>query len=280
MAKRQAALVCGLADLGGWWSSAEVSNQISRIADVTLQEAVNFLLLAAHNQNKLSLPDHETPGKDSGYTILAMGKHGAGELNYSSDIDIIVFIDPDAPAIIDRDESVALFTRLTKSLVRIMQERTEHGYVFRTDLRLRPDPGSMPLAVPIDVAMYYYESRGQNWERAALIKAKVVAGDQTLGDTILQELSPFIWRRYLDYAAIADVHSIKRQIQSHRGYTALKVPGHNVKLGRGGIREIEFFRADTAVDRRRSHPRTSNQTHVRHIEQIGRAGMDRAKHPR
>ncbi|MEE9314631.1 MAG: bifunctional [glutamine synthetase] adenylyltransferase/[glutamine synthetase]-adenylyl-L-tyrosine phosphorylase [Rhizobiaceae bacterium] len=240
-AKRQAALICGLADLGGWWSAAEVSRQISCTADVTLQAAVDFILLDAHNKGKLSLSDVETPSFGSGYTVLAMGKHGAGELNYSSDIDIIVLFDPLAEAVLDPDESVALFVRLTKSLVRIMQERTEHGYVFRTDLRLRPDPGSMPLAIPINVAMNYYESRGQNWERAAMIKARVAAGDNVVGEAMLHELTPFIWRRYLDYAAIADVHSIKRQIQSHRGYTALSVPGHNVKLGRGGIREIEFF---------------------------------------
>ena len=240
-AKRRAALICGLADLGGWWSAAEVSKQITRTADITLQTAVNFLLKDANEKGRINLPNPDKPEIGSGYTVIAMGKHGAGELNYSSDIDIIVFFDPDVPAIHDREESVTLFTRMTKSLVRIMQDRTENGYVFRTDLRLRPDPGSMPLAIPYDVAMNYYESRGQNWERAAMIKARVAAGDMVVGKAILSELTPFIWRRYLDYAAIADVHSIKRQIQTHRGYTALQVPGHNVKLGRGGIREIEFF---------------------------------------
>ncbi len=240
-AKRKAALICGLGDLGGWWSAAKVSAEITRTADETVNAAVNFLLLQAHQKGKLNLPDPLAPAKGSGYTVLAMGKQGARELNYSSDIDIIVLFDPCASAVIDPDESVALFVRLTKSLVRIMQERTEDGYVFRTDLRLRPDPGSMPLAIPVGVAMNYYESRGQNWERAAMIKARVVAGDLATGESILHELIPFIWRRYLDYAAIADVHSIKRQIQSHRNITTLTVPGHNVKLGRGGIREIEFF---------------------------------------
>lgn len=241
MAKKQAALICGLADLGGWWSWKTVSAEITRTADVTLAAATRHLLAEAGRAGKLELEDLRDPGRGSGYSVLAMGKHGAGELNYSSDIDLIVFFDPDGPAILDRDESVKLFVRLTRSLVRIMQERTEDGYVFRMDLRLRPDPSSMPLAIPLPVALNYYESRGQNWERAALIKARPVAGDLKAGDAFLTELTPFVWRRYLDYAAIADVHSIKRQIQSHRGYNDVHVPGHNVKLGRGGIREIEFF---------------------------------------
>ena len=170
-----------------------------------------------------------------------MGKHGAGELNYSSDIDLIVLVDPDARRVPDRDEALTLFVRMTKAMTRIMQDRTADGYVFRTDLRLRPDPGSMPLAVPIGTALVYYEARGQNWERAALIKARAVAGDIALGERFLAELTPFIWRKYLDYAAISDIHSIKRQLQSHRDLLEKTVAGHNVKLGRGGIREIEFF---------------------------------------
>ena len=122
-----------------------------------------------------------------------------------------------------------------------MQERTADGYVFRTDLRLRPDPGSTPLAFPVDAAMNYYESRGQNWERAAYIKARPVAGDLKAGERFIAEMAPFVFRKYLDYAAIADIHSIKRQIHSHRGFGEIAVKGHNVKLGRGGIREIEFF---------------------------------------
>ncbi len=116
-----------------------------------------------------------------------------------------------------------------------------HGYVFRTDLRLRPDPGSTPLAVPVLAALNYYEGRGQNWERAAMIKARPVAGDIEAANAFQKELQPYVWRKYMDYAAIADVHSIKRQIHAHRGHDVIAVNGHNVKLGRGGIREIEFF---------------------------------------
>ncbi len=122
-----------------------------------------------------------------------------------------------------------------------MQERTAYGYVFRIDLRLRPDPGSTPLAIPVEAALIYYEGRGQNWERAAFIKARPVAGDIAAGEGFLKELVPFIFRKYLDYAAIADIHSIKRQIHLHKGFDEIAVKGHNVKLGRGGIREIEFF---------------------------------------
>ena len=130
---------------------------------------------------------------------------------------------------------------MMRRLVRIMQERTGDGYVFRTDLRLRPDPGAMPLAISVDAALTYYEGRGQNWERAALIKARPVAGDRAAGEAFLAQLTPFIWRKYLDYAAIADVQSIKRQIHAHKGHGAIAIEGHNVKLGRGGIREVEFF---------------------------------------
>ena len=140
-----------------------------------------------------------------------------------------------------RSNAVDLFARLTRRLVRILQDRTEHGYVFRTDLRLRPDPGSTPLAIPVEAALNYYEGRGQNWERAAMIKARPVAGDIAAGEAFLKELQPYVWRKYMDYAAIADVHSIKRQIHAHKGHGEIAVKGHNVKLGRGGIREIEFF---------------------------------------
>ena len=131
--------------------------------------------------------------------------------------------------------------RLTRDLVQLMAERTGDGYVFRTDLRLRPDPGATQIALSTTAALIYYESFGQNWERAALIKARACAGDLEAGRELLDELSPFIWRKYLDYAAIADVHAMKRQIYAYRGFGHIAVAGHNIKLGRGGIREIEFF---------------------------------------
>ncbi len=131
--------------------------------------------------------------------------------------------------------------RLTRDLVQMMSERTGDGYVFRTDLRLRPDAGATQIALSTTAALIYYESFGQNWERAALIKARVCAGDIAAGEELLSELAPFVWRKYLDYAAIADVHAMKRQIYAYRGFAHIAVAGHNIKLGRGGIREIEFF---------------------------------------
>ncbi|MHB2265885.1 bifunctional [glutamine synthetase] adenylyltransferase/[glutamine synthetase]-adenylyl-L-tyrosine phosphorylase [Aliihoeflea sp. PC F10.4] len=214
---------------------------LSDLADACIAAAVDFLLVETHDKGKIKLPDRADPGKGSGLVVLGMGKLGAHELNFSSDIDLILFVDVEAPAILDPMDATDLFSRLARRLVRILQDRTEHGYVFRTDLRLRPDPGSTPLAIPTEAALNYYESRGQNWERAAMIKARPVAGDIDAGKAFLAELTPYIWRKYMDFAAIADVHSIKRQIHAHKGHGEIAVRGHNVKLGRGGIREIEFF---------------------------------------
>ncbi|MCZ8543191.1 bifunctional [glutamine synthetase] adenylyltransferase/[glutamine synthetase]-adenylyl-L-tyrosine phosphorylase [Mesorhizobium qingshengii] len=239
--KAEAHFLIALADLAGEAETALTVRRLSDLADACARAAVDFLLRDAHGQGKLRLPDLDNPSRQSGWILLGMGKLGAHELNFSSDIDLVVFFDPEAPAIVDPLDATELFSRLTRRLVRILQDRTEHGYVFRTDLRLRPDPGSTPLAIPVEAALRYYEARGQNWERAAMIKARPVAGDLATGAAFLKELQPYIWRKYMDYAAIADVHSIKRQIHAHKGHGEIAVKGHNVKLGRGGIREIEFF---------------------------------------
>ncbi len=241
LAKQEVALAAALADLGGVWGTMEVTGALTRIGDATLQAAVRFCLADAAARGKIELPNPADPAEGSGWILLAMGKYGAHELNYSSDIDLIVFFDRSVARLADPDEAVDLFVRLTKRMVKIMQERTADGYVFRTDLRLRPDPGATPIAMNLDAAFQYYESMGQNWERAALIKARPAAGDLTAGWAFISEIRPFIWRKYFDYAAIADVHSIKRQIHAHKGHGEIAVAGHNVKLGRGGIREIEFF---------------------------------------
>ncbi|MGB6120194.1 MAG: bifunctional [glutamine synthetase] adenylyltransferase/[glutamine synthetase]-adenylyl-L-tyrosine phosphorylase [Mesorhizobium sp.] len=239
--KAQAHALIAICDLAKVFDTEATVRRLSDVADAAVSSAANFLLRDAHSQGKINLPDPADPGKGSGWILIAMGKHGAHELNYSSDIDLIVFFDPEAPAITDPYEANDLFVRLTRRMVRILQDRTGGGYVFRTDLRLRPDPGSTPLAIPVLAALHYYESRGQNWERAAMIKARPVAGDFAAGAAFLKELQPYVWRKYMDYAAIADVHSIKRQIHAHKGHAEIAVKGHNVKLGRGGIREVEFF---------------------------------------
>ncbi len=239
--KTEAQFLIALSDLAGDATTEGTVRRLSDLADACVGAAVDFLLKDAHAKGKITLSDTNNPAESSGWIVLGMGKLGARELNFSSDIDLIVFVDPNAPAITDPFESIELFARLTRRLVRVLQERTEHGYVFRTDLRLRPDPGSTPLAIPVEAALNYYEGRGQNWERAAMIKARPVAGDIKAGEAFLKELQPYVWRKYMDYAAIADVHSIKRQIHAHKGHGEIAVKGHNVKLGRGGIREIEFF---------------------------------------
>ncbi|MEE9041743.1 bifunctional [glutamine synthetase] adenylyltransferase/[glutamine synthetase]-adenylyl-L-tyrosine phosphorylase, partial [Brucella melitensis] len=239
--KREAHVLIALCDLARIFNTETTTDRLTDLAEACTGAAVRFLLLDADAAGRINLPDRSNPEKDCGWIVLGMGKFGARELNYSSDIDLIVFIDETKPAIGDPYECVDTFSRLTRRLVRILQDRTGDGYVFRVDLRLRPDPGSTPLAIPVGAALHYYEGRGQNWERAAMIKARPVAGDRLSGKQILAELSPYVWRKYLDYAAIADVHSIKRQIHAHKGHGDIAVRGHNVKLGRGGIREIEFF---------------------------------------
>jgi [glutamine synthetase] adenylyltransferase / [glutamine synthetase]-adenylyl-L-tyrosine phosphorylase len=166
---------------------------------------------------------------------------GAGELNYSSDVDLIVFFDAAAPTLAVDIEPQPFFVRLTQGLSRLLQQRTGDGYVFRVDLRLRPDPASTPVAISIASALHYYEREGRTWERAAMIKALPCAGDLKAGDALVAEIAPFVWRKHLDFAALADVHDMKRQMQTFRGQSQIAVEGHNVKIGPGGIREIEFF---------------------------------------
>lgn len=240
-AKREAAFVIAIADLARLFSAFDTTRWLTALADAAVAAAIDHLLLNAHSSGKLKLPDLDQPSRGSGLAVIGMGKHGAGELNYSSDIDIVVFYDTASVILPDPLDASETYGRMMRRLVRILQERTGEGYVFRTDLRLRPDPGSTPLAVSMDAAMIYYEGRGQNWERAAYIKARPVAGDIAAGTLFLKQLQPFVFRKYLDYAAIADIHGIKRQIHAHKGYGDIAVKGHDVKLGRGGIREIEFF---------------------------------------
>ncbi len=239
--KQEAALVIAFADLSKVWETLQATEALTRFADASLSAAIRFTLRQAHLAGKLELADLRDPERGSGWIFLGMGKGGAYELNYSSDIDLIVFFDRARARVIDPLEDVELFVKLTKRIVKIMSEHTSEGYVFRTDLRLRPDPGATPIAIPVEAALSYYESMGQNWERAAYIKARPVAGDIFAGEGFLEELAPFVWRKYFDFAAIADVHSIKRQIHAHKGHGKIAVVGHNIKLGRGGIREIEFF---------------------------------------
>ncbi len=240
-AKRRVALLTALGDLSGAWPLETVTGSLSRFCGAALSVASRQMLHGLHARDILRLPDPAQPETGSGFIILGMGKLGAGELNYSSDIDLIVLFDRDTAPAADHESIQQHFIRMTRGLVKCMDERTGEGYVFRTDLRLRPDPGATPVALSTVAAETYYESLGQNWERAAMIKARPVAGDLAAGQSFLDTLGPFIWRRHLDFAAIEDIQSIKRQIHAHKGGSTVIVAGHNVKLGRGGIREVEFF---------------------------------------
>ncbi|WOH48668.1 bifunctional [glutamine synthetase] adenylyltransferase/[glutamine synthetase]-adenylyl-L-tyrosine phosphorylase [Bradyrhizobium sp. sBnM-33] len=239
--KSEAALLIALCDIGGVWPVMRVTAELTDLATVSVQTALRFLLRQEVARGRMTAANHDRPEEGSGLIVLAMGKMGAGELNYSSDIDLIVFFDPARTSLVADIEPAPFFVRVTQTLARLLQQRSGEGYVFRVDLRLRPDPASTQVAISTEAALHYYEREGRTWERAAMIKARVCAGDAKAGEALIAELSPFVWRKHLDFAALADVHDMKRQMQTYRGQSEIAVEGHNVKVGRGGIREIEFF---------------------------------------
>jgi len=239
--KAEAALMIALCDIGGVWPVMRVTAALTDLAVASVQAALRFLLRQEVARGRMTAINHDRPEEGSGLIVLAMGKMGAGELNYSSDIDLIVFFDPSATSLVPDIEPAPFFVRVTQALARLLQQRSGDGYVFRVDLRLRPDPASTQVAMSIEAALHYYEREGRTWERAAMIKARPCAGDAKAGEAVVAELSPFVWRKHLDFAALADVHDMKRQMQTYRGQSEIAVEGHNVKVGRGGIREIEFF---------------------------------------
>ncbi|PTS90631.1 MULTISPECIES: bifunctional [glutamine synthetase] adenylyltransferase/[glutamine synthetase]-adenylyl-L-tyrosine phosphorylase [unclassified Caulobacter] len=234
-------LLTALCDLGGVWDLDQVTGALTRFADASLKAGLAQAVRVEVLRGALTHVGEGADGPAPGLFCIAMGKHGAFELNYSSDIDFSIFYVPERLPVAEGIEPQGVAVRIANHLGRILQERTADGYVFRIDLRLRPDPSSTPPAMPVDAALDYYESVGQNWERAAHIKARIAAGDPDEGAAFLAHLQPFIWRRNLDFAAIADIHSIKRQIHTYKVDDRLTAKGADLKLGRGGIREIEFF---------------------------------------
>ncbi|MEM6534196.1 MAG: bifunctional [glutamine synthetase] adenylyltransferase/[glutamine synthetase]-adenylyl-L-tyrosine phosphorylase [Pseudomonadota bacterium] len=218
--------IAGL-DLAAKYTLTEVTNSVTRLADACVRAALGVAARAAGLTTE-------------GLVIFALGKMGAGELNYSSDIDMAAFFDRDVFDGGAREPGDAAM-RLVREAMRILDDRTRDGYVFRTDLRLRPDPSSNPLAVSISRAADYYQSIGQNWERMVWIKGRPVAGDVSLGREFQAMIEPFVWRRHLDYWAIADVRAIKSMINAKTKPLSEEIVNPNVKLGPGGIREIEFF---------------------------------------
>jgi len=241
-AKGRVALLCALADLGGVWSLEEVTGALTRFADLAVDTALRPQIAAEIQRGRLPGLTQDDIHDAGGMCVLAMGKMGASELNYSSDIDLICLFDDSRFDHADLAELRIGFVRATRKMAATLSDRSAQGYVFRTDLRLRPDPSVTPVCLSMEAAERYYESVGRTWERAAFIKARAAAGDTGAGRAFLERLTPFVWRRHLDFAAIRDTHDMRLKIRAHKGFHGrLALEGHNMKLGAGGIREIEFF---------------------------------------
>ena len=224
------ALAVALGDLAGELSLEALTGHLSAFADVAIDEAIAAAV------------DERVPGATTeGFTVLALGKLGSRELNYSSDVDLILLFDPQTLARRDREEAGESAVRIARRMVELLQQRTQDGYVARVDLRLRPSPEVTPIALPIGAAIAYYESQALPWERAAFIRARPVAGDIALGTRFLEEIQPFIWRRALDFGAIDEIRDISSRIRDHYAQGQVFGPGFDLKRGQGGIREAEFF---------------------------------------
>ncbi len=240
-AKRRVALLVALADLGGVWRLEQVTGALTSLADLAVDLCLKRLVAEEIRRGKLPGAVPQDAATAGGMFALAMGKMGAGELNYSSDIDLICLFDETRYPGMEH-EARAAFVRVTRKMAALLSDITDQGYVFRTDLRLRPDASVMPVCLGMAAAEAYYEAEGRTWERAAYIKARVCGGDIRAGERFLAALVPFVWRKHLDYAAIQDAHDMRLRIRDHRGlHGPLAVEGHDLKLGQGGIREIEFF---------------------------------------
>jgi glutamate-ammonia-ligase adenylyltransferase len=224
------ALAVALADLSGEQPLEWVTAALSDFADAAMAEAIKAAMLER-------VPDEQPRG----LAILALGKLGSRELNYSSDVDLVLLFDPETLPRRARDEPGEAAVRYGRRFIELMQQRTPDGYVARVDLRLRPSPEVTPIVLPAEAAISYYESSALPWERAAFIRARAAAGDLALGRTFLDEIHPFIWRRALDFGAIQEIRDISLRIRDHYAQGQAFGPGYDLKRGRGGIREAEFF---------------------------------------
>jgi glutamate-ammonia-ligase adenylyltransferase len=228
--RRRLALIVALGDLAGWFDLTAVTGALSDFADYALDAAIAAAIA------------ERTPGAPCrGFAALALGKQGSHELNYSSDIDPILLFDPATLPCRPREHPEEAAVRIARRAVELLQARDGDGYVLRVDLRLRPSPEATPIALPVDAAISYYESLALPWERAAFIRARAAAGDIALGNRFLDTIRPFIWRRALDFGAIGEIRGISRRIRDHHAQGQAFGPGFDLKRGRGGIREIEFF---------------------------------------
>jgi glutamate-ammonia-ligase adenylyltransferase len=229
-AKGQLALAVAIGDLSGVLDLEGVTLALSDFADTALDRAITA-----------AISEYQPGAPAIGLAAIALGKHGSRELNYSSDIDPILIFDPETLPRRTRDEPVEAAVRMGRRIVELMQARTEHGYVFRIDLRLRPTPEVTPIVMPVDAAITYYESQAVAWERAAFIRARACSGDLRLGQYFTQALRPFVWRRGLDFGAVRDIRAMSHRIRDHYAQGQRFGPGFDLKRGRGGIRECEFF---------------------------------------
>lgn len=224
------ALALAVGDLAGVFPLSRVMAELSAFADRALDAAIADAITQR-------VPD----AQPQGFVALALGKHGAQELNYSSDIDPILLYDPETLPRRERDEPGEMAQRVARRLVDTLSRFTDGGYVFRVDLRLRPASEVSPLAISFGAALSHYESSALAWERAAFIRARAAAGDVAAGDEFLTAIRPFIWRRSLDFGAIVEIGRLTSRIRSHYDGPQRPGPGFNIKQGRGGIREVEFF---------------------------------------
>lgn len=228
--RRALALTIALGDLAGLMDLSAVTGALTRFADAALDEAIAAAI------------DERTPGAaPRGFAAIALGKQGSGELNYSSDIDPILLYDPATLPRRAREEPADAAVRIARRVVELLQARDADGYVLRVDLRLRPSPEVTPIALPVDAAIGHYESQALPWERAAFIRARAAAGDLALGRRFLEAVRPFVWRRALDFGAIGEIRALTHRIRDHYAGGQAFGPGYDLKRGRGGIREIEFF---------------------------------------
>lgn len=240
--KRRIALLAGLADLAGVWPLETVTTTLSDLADAAVDVSLKRLVGAEIARGKVPGQTMDDAQTAAGMVSIAMGKGGAYELNYSSDIDLICLFDETRFDADDFHDARSAFVRVARKMSALLSDFTGDGYVFRTDLRLRPDPSVTPVCLSMAAAERYYESVGRTWERAAYIKARASAGDVAAGQAFLNTLTPFVWRKHLDFVAIQDAHDMRLRIRAHKGLGGpITLEGHNMKLGRGGIREIEFF---------------------------------------
>jgi [glutamine synthetase] adenylyltransferase / [glutamine synthetase]-adenylyl-L-tyrosine phosphorylase len=224
------ALVTAIADLSGTWDLTRVTRVLSDFADVALDIAINAAFA------------ERVPGSlVQGFAVIGLGKHGGQELNYSSDIDPIFLFDPKTLPHREREDVAESAVRIGRRVIELLSARDEYGYVFRVDMRLRPSPEVTPITLPVEGAISYYESSALAWEQAAFIRSRVAAGDRALGDYFLKAIQPFIWRRSMDFGQIANIRAMTGQIRDHYHAGQVLGPGYDLKRGRGGIRECEFF---------------------------------------